>query len=165
MRMYVHEHSHAIDAYTIQLQGCTWYCISIVPKAKAIVHSVITMEDILSSFSNFKADLMKEMGEKNRIMKEEILDKDAVFQKFMQQFENIQATQKDEVLKMSKEIDGLRLEFGEFQNFVGFLQKQMETVINENVQLRRELSKCNEVIHSWIDSQFQTVQQGTELIQ
>ena len=119
------------------------------------------MEDILSIFSNFKADLMKEMGEKIRMMKEEILDKDAVFQKFMQQFENIQPTQKDEVLKMSKEIDGLRLEFGEFQNFVGFLQKQMETVINENVQLRRELSKCNEVIHSWIDSQFQTVQQGT----
>ena len=27
--------------------------------------------------------------------------------------------------------------------------------------MRRELSKCNEVIHSWIDSQFQTVQQGT----
>ena len=77
------------------------------------------------------------MGDKIRIMKEEILDKDAVFQKFMQQFENIQPTQKDEVLKMSNEIDGLRLEFGEFQNFVGFLQKQMETVINENVQLHR----------------------------
>ena len=74
------------------------------------------MEDILSIFSNFKADLMKEMGEKIRIMKEEILDKDAVFQKFMQQFENIQATQQDEVHKMFKEVDGLRLEFGEFQN-------------------------------------------------
>ena len=60
-----------------------------VPKAKAIVHNVIAMEDILSIFSNFKADLMKEMGEKIRMMKEEILDKDAVFQKFMQQFENI----------------------------------------------------------------------------
>ena len=45
-------------------------------------------------------------------------------------------------------LDGLRVEFGEFQNFVGFLQKQMETINNENVQLFCELSACHEMITS-----------------